>query len=60
MDEHRLSSARSTLEKKGLNKSQQIKELAVRLCPSNVRGYSHKTSPTWLPKHDLNEDNSNR
>lgn len=60
MDELRLSSARSTLGMKGLNESQQIKEFAVRLRPSNVRGYSHKTSPILLPKHDLNEDNSNR
>lgn len=60
MDEHRLSSARSTLGMKGLNKSQQIKEFAVRLRPSNVRGYGHKTSPILLHKHDLTEDNSNR
>lgn len=28
--------------------------------PRNVRRYTHKSSPTWLPKNDLNKDNTNR
>ena len=27
--------------------------------PRNVRSYTHKVSPTWLPKGDLNKDNTN-
>ena len=38
---------------------QKLEELAVRLSPRNVRSYTHKTSPTWLPKHELSKD-SNR
>lgn len=26
--------------------------------PNNVRNYIHKISPTWLRKHDLNEDDT--
>ena len=28
--------------------------------PRNVRKYIHKVPPTWLPKHDLNKDNTNK
>lgn len=26
--------------------------------PKNARSYTHTTSPTWLPKQELGEDNS--
>lgn len=30
------------------------------VCPRNVRSYIHDSSPTWLPKHKLHNDNSDR
>jgi len=30
------------------------------LSPRNVRSYTHKVSPTWLPKHELNREDSNK
>lgn len=39
-------------------KSQQNRELTVRLAPRDVRSYAHKNSPTCLPKHGLNKDNT--
>ena len=33
-------------------------ELAVRLSPGYVRSCTHKVLPSWLPKHELNRNNS--
>lgn len=38
------------------SKSQKIKELAVRMFPTDVGSYTHKVSPTWLAKHGLDRD----
>lgn len=27
--------------------------------PRNVKSYTHKASPTWMPKHELNRDGTN-
>lgn len=29
------------------------------MSPSNVRSYTYKVSPTWMPKHERNKDNTN-
>lgn len=34
----------------------QIKGFAKTVSPSNIRSYTHRRSPTWLPKHELNKD----
>lgn len=28
------------------------------LSPNNIGSYTYKGSPTWLPKHELNKDNT--
>ena len=55
--------AQGTLQKQGQkdSKSQEIGEFAVRLCPPHdVRSYTHKVSPMWLPKQELNKDSDKR
>lgn len=38
-------------------KIQRTGEFTVRcLSPRSVRSYTHKVSPTWLPRHELKED----
>lgn len=42
-------------EQKGC-KSQRHKECCYTMSPRNVRSYTLKISPTWLPKHTLNKN----
>lgn len=40
-------------------KNHRNRAFVVRLCPSNIKSYTHKPSPTRLSKHELNKNNTN-
>lgn len=53
-------SFREHCRRRKIVKGQRIRDFAVRLSTINVRSYTHKVSPTWLPKHELNREDSNK